>query len=204
MTALPPRLLPSGDAAMTVEFGRSIDPEVNRRVLALDRILAREELHGVTETVPTYRSLLVHYDPVQIGFTELSEKLLALAQRPAPAAAATRRWRVPVVYGGEFGIDLDDVARAHDLTTDEVIARHAGGDYRVAMIGLRRASPISRASIRRSPRRAGKARAPRRRRAPSPSAACRPACNASPRRAAGICSDARRCAPSIRTAIRCS
>jgi KipI family sensor histidine kinase inhibitor len=136
MTAPPPRLLPSGDAAITVEFGRSIDPEVNRRVLALDRDMALEAVPGVTETVPTYRSLLVHYDPVQIGFAELSEKILALAQRPVPAAAAARRWRVPVVYGGDYGIDLDDVARAHGLTTGEIVARHAGGDYRVAMIGF--------------------------------------------------------------------
>jgi KipI family sensor histidine kinase inhibitor len=136
MTAPPPRLLPSGDAAMTVEFGRSIDPEVNRRVLALDAIMAQEAVPGVTETVPTYRSLLVHYDPVQIGFADLSEKILALALRPVPAATAARRWRVPVVYGGDYGIDLDDVARAHDLSTDEVTARHAAGDYRVAMIGF--------------------------------------------------------------------
>ncbi len=136
MTAPPPRLLPSGDAAITVEFGRSIDPEVNRRVLALDRTMALEAVPGVTEAVPTYRSLLVHYDPVQIGFAELSEKILALAQRPVPAAAAARRWRVPVVYGGDYGIDLDDVARAHGLTTEEIVARHAGGDYRVAMIGF--------------------------------------------------------------------
>ena len=67
-TLPPPRLLPSGDSAITVEFSRNIDDLANQRVLALDRMLAREAIAGVTETVPTYRSLLVHYDPVQIGF----------------------------------------------------------------------------------------------------------------------------------------
>ena len=56
----PPRILPSGDAAITVEFSRTIDAQANARVLALDRILAREAVAGITETVPTYRSLLVH------------------------------------------------------------------------------------------------------------------------------------------------
>jgi KipI family sensor histidine kinase inhibitor len=135
-TLSPPRLLPSGDSAITVEFSRNIDDDANRRVLALDRAMANEPVAGVTETVPTYRSLLVHYDPVEIGFDELGVKLLALAQRPLPSATRTRRWRIPVVYGGEHGIDLEDVAKALDTTPDDIVARHTAGDYRVAMIGF--------------------------------------------------------------------
>lgn len=132
----PPRLLPSGDSAITVEFSRNIEDAANRRVLALDRLLAREPVAGVTETVPTYRSLLVHYDPVQIGFDALGAKLAALAQLPVPPTTTTRRWRIPVVYGGEHGIDLEDVARALNTTPDDIVARHIAGDYRVAMIGF--------------------------------------------------------------------
>ena len=135
-TLPPPRLLPSGDSAITVEFSRNIDDAANQRVLALDRTLARETIAGVTETVPTYRSLLVHYDPLRIGFEALGEKLMALALLPVPAATTTRRWRIPVVYGGEHGIDLEDVAKALNTTPDDIIARHAGGDYKVAMIGF--------------------------------------------------------------------
>jgi KipI family sensor histidine kinase inhibitor len=132
----PPRLLPSGDAAITVEFSRTIDEQANRRVLALDRALAEMPIAGVTETVPTYRSLLVHYDPVQIGFDALGEQLLPLAQLPVPLAADTRRWRIPVAYGGEHGIDLEDVAKTLNTTPDDIVARHVAGDYRVAMIGF--------------------------------------------------------------------
>src|ERR1700733_6834599 len=95
-TLAPPRLLPSGDSAITVEFSRNIDDAANRRVLTLDRTLTEEPVSGVTETVPTYRSLLVHYDPLQIGFDALSEKLAALAERPVPPVANTRHWRIPV------------------------------------------------------------------------------------------------------------
>ena len=132
----PPRLLPSGDSAITVEFGRNINAAANRRVLALDRELASAPIAGVTETVPTYRSLLVHYDPVQIAFEALGEQLLALAERPVPAATRTRRWRIPVTYGGEHGIDLEDVAKTLQTTPDDIVARHVAGDYRVAMIGF--------------------------------------------------------------------
>jgi KipI family sensor histidine kinase inhibitor len=132
----PPRLLPSGDSAITVEFSRDIDDAASRRVLALDRTLAEEPVGGVTETVPTYRSLLVHYDPLQIGFDALNEKLAALAERPVPPATNTRRWRIPVAYGGEHGADLEDVAKTLKSTPDDIVARHVAGDYRVAMIGF--------------------------------------------------------------------
>jgi KipI family sensor histidine kinase inhibitor len=135
-TLPPPRILPSGDSAITVEFSRNIDDAANQRVLALDRALASEPVAGVTETVPTYRSLLVHYDPVQIDFETLGEKLVALAQQPAPPITKTRRWRIPVAYGGEHGIDLEDVAKTLKTTPDDIVARHIGGDYRVAMIGF--------------------------------------------------------------------
>jgi KipI family sensor histidine kinase inhibitor len=132
----PPRLLPSGDSAITVEFSRTIDDAANQQVLALDRSLAQSPIAGVTETVPTYRSLLVHYDPLLIDFDTLSERLIALAERPVPPVTHTRRWRIPVVYGGEHGIDLEDVARSLKSTPDDVVARHVAGDYRVAMIGF--------------------------------------------------------------------
>jgi len=135
-TLAPPRLLPSGDSAISVEFSRTIDDAANRRVLALDRAMAAEPVAGVTETVPTYRSLLVHYDPVQVGFVELGATLLRLAQRPIPPAAETRRWRIPVCYGGEHGIDLEEVAKALETTPDDIVARHVAGNYRVAMIGF--------------------------------------------------------------------
>jgi KipI family sensor histidine kinase inhibitor len=135
-TLSPPRLLPSGDSAITVEFSRNIDDAANQRVLALDRALQDAPIPGVTETVPTYRSLLVHYDPLQIDFATLSEKLLAAARRPASSEVKAKRWRIPIAYGGENGIDLEDVAKTLNTTPDDIVARHVAGHYRVAMIGF--------------------------------------------------------------------
>ena len=135
-TLPPPRLLPSGDSAVTVEFSRTIDDAANERVLALDKALAAAPIEGISETIPTYRSLLVHYDPGKIGFDALCEKLLPIACQPLPPSTKARRWRIPVAYGGEHGIDLEDVAKALNTTPDDIVARHAGGDYRVAMIGF--------------------------------------------------------------------
>lgn len=131
-----PFLKPSGDSAITVEFSRDIDDAANQKVLALDRALAAAPVTGVTETVPTYRSLLVHYDPLAIDFDALGERLTALARLPVPSTSAGRRWRIPVIYGDEQGIDLDDVAKTLKTTPEDIVGRHTAGDYRVAMIGF--------------------------------------------------------------------
>jgi KipI family sensor histidine kinase inhibitor len=129
-----PRILPCGDAALTVEFGRDIDPVVNARVLALDARAG--SLAGVIETVPTYRSLLVHYNPCAIDFRDLAAVLADLAADLPDASREGRLWRIPVVYGGEFGIDLEETASRLGLTGAELVRRHAAPVYRVYMSGF--------------------------------------------------------------------
>lgn len=131
-----PRLLPCGDAAIVVEFGDAIDPALNARVLALDASLRADPPPGFVEAVPTYRSLLVHYDPVATDFEAIGAAALARAEAPVAGGGGGRLWRIPVVYGGAYGIDLEDVAARHELTPAEVIARHAAPTYRVYMIGF--------------------------------------------------------------------
>ncbi|MEH3118404.1 MAG: 5-oxoprolinase subunit PxpB [Methylorubrum populi] len=138
MTHDAPRLLPCGDTAFTIEFGAGIDADadVGARVLALDAALAQRALPGLRETVPTYRSLTVHLDPVRVDPAELGRLVLALAGEPRDAVPSERLWRIPVVYGGEFGLDLEAVAAHHGLAPQAVIERHSAPEYRVAMIGF--------------------------------------------------------------------
>ena len=143
--------MPLGDAAVAIELGRTIDPAINARVLALDRAVAEAMLPGVVELVPTYRSLLVHYDPLVVAYEELATDLRGIVERGpngaggdtwlsepegGPRPIATAAVEVPVVYGGEWGPDLPEVARRAGLSDDEVVRRHAAGDYRVAMLGF--------------------------------------------------------------------
>lgn len=131
-----PRILACGDGALSVEFGEAVDPSLNARVLALDAALATAPPPGFREAVPTYRSLFVEYDPVAIDFADMATRLLALAASPAPPAGTARRWSLPVVYGGAFGIDLEAVAERAGISPSAVIDRHAGALYRVYMIGF--------------------------------------------------------------------
>lgn len=136
MTGERPRLLLAGDTALTVELGDTVDPAINARVIALDRALADARLPGIVETVPTYRSLQIHYDPEAIPIETLTATIERLAVNLDDTLAAGRRWTVPVAYGGQHGIDLEAVAERTGLTVDEVVERHMAGDYRVYMIGF--------------------------------------------------------------------
>lgn len=131
-----PRFLPCGDSALTVEFGSAIDPDLNGKVLALDALLRTNPPAGLIETVPTYRSLTLQFDPTVMDYDALIRWLEEVTRDLQPQNAAGARWRVPVVYGGEYGIDLEDVAERHGLTTSQVIEIHAGAVYRIYMIGF--------------------------------------------------------------------
>ena len=132
-----PRIRPVGDAAVIVEFGDRIDPEINRLVHGLAARLRQEPPAGLGEAVPTYCTLLVHYDPFVLGYEQaagwIQTRLAGLSDLPAPAP---RRVEIPTVYGGEYGPDLAFVAAHAGLPEAEVIRIHSSRDYLVYMMGF--------------------------------------------------------------------
>lgn len=131
------RYLVAGDAALVVEFGDRIDPAINRRVRELCLAVDRARPEGVRDLVPTYRSLLVSYDPRATTFEALRARLAALevglADAPAPPPRVVE---IPTSYGGDFGPDLPFVAEHAGMTADEVVAIHSSADYLVYMMGF--------------------------------------------------------------------
>jgi KipI family sensor histidine kinase inhibitor len=132
-----PRVLPCGDLAVSVEFGDEISRAVNARVLALDHLIQQKALPGVTETVPSFRALLVYYDPDAVGGDTLAATLGALAQEArADALPPARTVEIPCCYGGELGFELDAAAARLGLAPDEVARLHAEADYHVYFVGF--------------------------------------------------------------------
>jgi hypothetical protein len=86
-----PRILPLGDAALTVEFGNAISPELNDQVVALDIALASADLDGIIETAPSYRSLLICYEPLAISSTSSLSNCAACCHAPARRPKLMRR-----------------------------------------------------------------------------------------------------------------
>jgi KipI family sensor histidine kinase inhibitor len=132
-----PRLLPCGDRAISVELGDEMGREVNARVLALDYLIRQEALSGVTETVPSFRSLLVYYDPLVVGYGSLRSSLQRLALRARPEVLPPSRIvELPCCYGGELGFELPGAAAKLDLAEDEVVKLHAEAEYYVDFVGF--------------------------------------------------------------------
>jgi KipI family sensor histidine kinase inhibitor len=135
-TRTPPVFLSVGDSAISVQFGETVDSVTNRAVIALAADLSDTPIEGVLECVPTYRALLVTYDPLLIRGAALEAALLERLQHLQTAEETSRLWHVPVVYGGEAGLDLDALARDKQMTTDDLVQLHSSADYRVYMIGF--------------------------------------------------------------------
>jgi len=130
------RFLPAGDTALVVEFGDRIDRVLNDRVIRLSQRIAAAALPGVIETVPTFRSLMVHYDPLSTGAESLAQAIGGLIRPGAARAGKRRLWRLPACYDPSLAPDIEEVAAHVGLTVEDVIARHADTLFHVYMIGF--------------------------------------------------------------------
>ena len=141
-----PRLLALGDSAWTLEFGSAIDPAINARVMGLAERVAQARaseplMASVTDVVPTFRSLTVHYDPLEADATALGERLRVLAQDGHQAMQPGRLWHLPVCFDADCAPDLPRLAEAKGLNPDEVIHHLLAATFRVYMLGFQPGFP---------------------------------------------------------------
>jgi inhibitor of KinA len=135
---------PLGDSAVMITLGETIDERTHRLVRAAVRRIRAEPPPGFIDLVPAFVSIAVHYDPVAASagasgspYQQIVEFLRArLEAVDVETLDAPRTVEIPVCYGGELGPDLEDVARTHGLTPDDVVQLHTGAEYLVYMIGF--------------------------------------------------------------------
>lgn len=133
--------LPAGDRTLVLEFGQSIERDIVDQVVSMDaRIHAAMrsgELQGIIETIPTFRSLALVFDPLSIVPDELIERLRALDPGTVDQSLdESSRWLIPVHYGGQSGPDLDSVAELTGLSAARVIELHQETSFKVYMLGF--------------------------------------------------------------------
>ena len=131
-----PKFLPCGDTALCVEFGDQVDRKVSARVLALADRIEAAALPGIIELVPTFRSLLIHYDPSVLSQKELTVQLGSFTSSLDATETPGRVWHLPACYDPEVAPDLDDVATRTGLTPADVVQRHSATTFHVYMIGF--------------------------------------------------------------------
>ena len=131
------KFLLTGDTSLSVEFGNEISEAINTQIRAFNIALQNSKIPGIVETVPTYRSLMVHYDPGVIQDAPLVKKLKGLlGQLDNIVIPPSEVLEVPVLYGGEMGPDLAFVAEHNGKTPEEVIKIHTSTEYLIYMLGF--------------------------------------------------------------------
>ena len=149
-------LAPLGDSAVLATFGPAMDEATTRRVRAFVAALESQQSVGIVDIVPSYTTVAVFYEVVAPGthaqspYERVSQLLTDCMHRieqqlqhepiergaNADVRSELRTIEIPVCYGGEFGPDLEAVARHTGLDTSEVIRRHVGGHYEVYAVGF--------------------------------------------------------------------
>ena len=132
-----PAIVPLGDSALLIQFGDEIDITINQQVHALAALLNSSPLHRLIETVPAYSTLLVHYDPLVLTESEIRTWVRErLEQLGETIVKKPRQLKVPVRYGGEYGVDLKFIADYHHLYVEDVIRIHSETTYTIYMMGF--------------------------------------------------------------------
>ena len=126
----------AGDCGLLVEYGEGINEEVNAKVRKMAKVIRQHSPAGIVEIIPTYRSLVIVYDPDLTKPTRLKSTINSLEERlnevSIPPSVVVE---IPVCYGQEFGPDMNTVCKAHKLTEDEAIRLHSEPEYLIYMIG---------------------------------------------------------------------
>ncbi len=131
------KIVPLGDSAALIQLGDEVDFTVNQRVHALANLIEASSIHGIIETVPAYATLLVHYDPLILSFSQIKNHLrVKMDQAEEISNREPRRIEVPTRYGGEHGVDLESVASHLRLSVEEVVRIHSEKIYTIYMMGF--------------------------------------------------------------------
>ena len=131
------RFLDSGESALDIEFGNSIDPDIHTKVMDLFSSLSGKKIKGISGLIPTFRSLLVMYDPLIIPKSKLivqCEKVIR--KKTSSRESSSRVFHIPVCYEGDYAPDIENVCKANGLSSDEVIEIHTSKEYLIYMLGF--------------------------------------------------------------------
>ena len=131
------RFCPASDQSLLVSFGEEITAAAHTKVRRFLRLLESMRIPGVCNLHPAYSSVLIRFNLLEVSHAQL-ESLLRPALRhldelPLPEP---RTVEIPVCYGGEFGVDLTDLAKTHAMSEEEVIALHSSATYTVCFLGF--------------------------------------------------------------------
>lgn len=127
----------AGDLSLVMEFGNSISREINSKIRNMVKTIEENPIIGLKEIIPTYRSIQIMYDPLEIEVEDLIQRLNSLESSLGSSKEESFRIvEIPTLYGGEYGPDIGFVAEHNNISEEEVIKIHTATDYLVYMLGF--------------------------------------------------------------------
>lgn len=130
-------IIPASDSSLLVEFGETISPETQQRVLQLFHALQLRANTHIRNLHLAYVSVLIDFDPLAVTHAQIAEMVREEAIRNIGTSEQSPRLvEIPVCYAPEFGLDLTDVSSHTKLTQDEVIRLHSSITYDVCFLGF--------------------------------------------------------------------
>jgi len=116
-TAARAKLQPAGDGGLVVVFGDKIAPGVHEQVQEFVNSLQKMQINAVREIVPSYCSVMIYYDVLQVSGKELRSLVLEALEKLEPVSASLSKiLHVPVCYDGVLAPDMDCVLRMTGMT----------------------------------------------------------------------------------------
>ncbi len=133
---LRPTFSDCAESGLLVDFGQRYDRRLSLSILQVCKRLHAAMPPGLKESIPALTSLTILYNPLELSRDRIIHEIRHICDGAEEKLDPARTWEVPVVYGGEGGPDLEEIARRAGMTEEEAIALHSERDYYVYMLGF--------------------------------------------------------------------
>ncbi len=131
------KIVAAGDASILIEFGKEVNPEINRKITCVVQLIHDQHIEGIVDMIPAYCSLLINYDPRIVSYKKLKGRMTELLKMDVKSSVGRKRvYEIPVCYGGKYGPDIETIAEHAGISVEEVITIHSSRDYLIYMLGF--------------------------------------------------------------------
>src|SRR5690625_4788377 len=132
-----------GYVARVIQLDKSINPTIHNNIVNIVDVIESDQFEGFIEAVPSYNNVTIFYDPVIVhlnnqknvqktSFEIVCASMMNYVKRSdSKLPIKNRLVEIPVTYGGQFGPDLEYVAKTNNITPEKVIELHTKKDYLV-------------------------------------------------------------------------
>lgn len=128
-----------GETAVVLELEPPVTLTSQKRIWRLTQRLAEQP--EVVEAIPGMNNITVILRNPQELALDAIERLQRWWEESDALEPESRYIEIPVIYGGEQGADLNEVAQHSGLTPKQVVELHASVDYVVWFLGFQPGFP---------------------------------------------------------------